>query len=82
MKGKLIALLVGMALLVGVLSGCTETTTNTAPVAGFTVPENVYMNTTFTFTDTSTDDVGIESWSWDFDNDGIEDSTDQNPTHK
>ncbi|MDY6839030.1 MAG: PKD domain-containing protein [Thermodesulfobacteriota bacterium] len=34
---------------------------------------------TVTFTDLSTG--GVTGWSWDFENDGIEDSTLQNPTH-
>ena len=83
MKKKIFVLLVSIALLVGILSGCTEekkeTPTNEAPVASFTVPDNVYIDTVFTFTDTSTDDVGIESRFWDF-GDGSN-STQQNPTH-
>jgi PKD repeat protein len=83
LKTKIFVLLVSIALLVGILSGCTEkkteTPTNEAPVASFTIPGNVYLNTVFTLTDTSTDDVGIESWHWDF-GDGSN-STQQNPTH-
>ncbi len=84
MKIKIFALLVSTAIFVGILSGCAEKEekpTNQAPVASFTIPDNIYVNKEFTFTDKSTDDVGIESWSWDFDGDGIEDSTSQNPTH-
>lgn len=58
-----------------------EEAENQEPEAMFTVPDNVYVDTEFTFTDTSTDDGTISSWSWDFDGDGVEDSTDQNPTH-
>lgn len=83
MKTKIFVLLVSISLLVGILSGCTEenneTPTNEAPVASFTVPDNVYLNTGFTLTDTSTDDDGVESWYWDF---GDETNlTQQNPTH-
>ena len=84
MKEKILILLVSMALLVGILSGCTETTppaTNEGPTAAFTYPEAVYNNTECTFTDASTDDTGVETWSWDFDADGTEDSSEQNPTH-
>lgn len=35
---------------------------------------------TVQFTDTSTG-TGITSWAWDFNNDGVIDSTDQNPSH-
>jgi hypothetical protein len=82
LKIKIVILLVAMALLVGVLSGCVEEKpTNAAPEASFTVPTNVYVNTEATFTDTSTDDSEVTSWSWDFDGDGVEDSDEQNPAY-
>jgi len=90
MKGKLFVLLVGMALLVGMLSGCVETPEepeepeNQAPTAGFTYDPmvNITTDTNITFTDTSTDtDGNISFWSWDFDGDGAEDSIVQNPEH-
>ncbi len=40
---------------------------------------SAYTTTPVTFTDTSTGT--ITSWAWDFENDGIVDSTLQNPTH-
>lgn len=84
MKKKILILLVSTALLVGVISGCIEEEkpTNEAPKASFTYkPDAIYMNTVINFTDTSTDDVKVASWSWDFDGDGVEDSSNQNPTH-
>lgn len=84
MKRKIVVPILCIALVLGMLSGCVEEEeepTNEAPVAGFTTPENIYVNVEFTFTDTSTDDAGVESWSWDFDGDGVEDSSDMNPTH-
>jgi PKD repeat protein len=33
------------------------------------------------FTDKSASYDGLEEWAWDFDNDGVADSTEQNPTH-
>jgi len=81
LKIKIVVLLVAMALLVGVLSGCTEEKPkNAAPVASFTVP-TIYVNTEVTFTDTSTDDSEVTSWSWDFDGDGVEDSAEQSPEY-
>jgi PKD repeat protein len=51
-----------------------------APTAEFTAsPESGEVPLAVQFTDTSTGDP--TSWSWDFTNDGIIDSTDQNPTH-
>lgn len=84
MKRKIVVPILCIALALGMLSGCVEEEeepTNEAPVAGFTTPENIYVNVEFAFTDTSTDDVGVVSWSWDFDGDGVEDSSDMNPTH-
>ena len=82
MKGKIIVLLVSMALLVGILSGCTQTepeTTNTAPEASFTYTVNG-TTMTATFTDASSDaDGDTLTYSWDFGDD--ETSTDQNPEH-
>ena len=82
MKGKILALLVSIALLVGVLSGCVEDTAEEekkSPVANFTVPDNTDVNSDIQFTDTSTDDGTIEEWLWNF-GDEVE-STEQNPTH-
>ena len=85
MRGKLFVLLVGMALLVGMLSGCVETPEETeepenqAPTADFTFD---VVNQTVTFTDNSTDTDGNVSFrSWDFDGDGVEDSTDTDPEY-
>ena len=65
MKGKILALLVSIALLVGVLSGCVEEETeNTAPEASFTWEA---VGLTVTFTDTSEDaDDDTLTYSWDF----------------
>jgi PKD repeat protein len=41
-------------------------------------PIEVFPGTEIQFTDESYDDVSV--WQWDFDNDGIYDSTEQNPT--
>jgi formylglycine-generating enzyme required for sulfatase activity len=50
------------------------------PVASFTATPTVgALPLVVQFTDTSTGDVG--AWQWDFDNDGVVDSTLQNPTH-
>ena len=81
MKGKILVLLVGMALLVGVLSGCVEEEEqppeNVEPTADFSATVD---NTTVTFEDTSSDtDGNITAWSWDF-GDGTTNAT-QNPVH-
>jgi len=50
-----------------------------APVASFTAtPVAGIVPLTVQFTDTSTN--APESWAWDFDNDGVVDSTEQNPS--
>ena len=82
MKKKIVVPILCLVLVVGMLSGCVEEEpTNEAPTASFTWPENIYVNTEFTFTDASADDTGIATWSWDFDEDGVEDSSEQNPTY-
>jgi len=84
LKVKIIVLLVGIALLVGILSGCQETPPEEeeeeeTPEASFTYypMEDIYMNTNITFTDASTGE--IESWAWEFGDNTT--STEQNPTH-
>ena len=84
MKIKILVILASIAIIAGLLSGCiedeqTQEPTNEPPVSGFTYPEEIYVNRTFTFTDTSTDDTGIESWLWDFGDNTT--STLQNPEH-
>ncbi|GEM_PF-1616482 len=79
MKAKILVLLVSVALLVGVLSGCTEQA-NKEPKASFTVPTNTDVNSEIVFTDTSTvQDGTISEWYWEFGDDT--NSTDQNPEH-
>lgn len=82
MKKNIIVLLVALALLVGILSGCTQqepTPTNTAPEASFTFDVNKTSNVV-KFTDASTDaDGDTLTYSWDF-GDGNT-STEQNPEH-
>ena len=81
MKKNMIVLLVTMALLVGILSGCTEeeTPTNNAPEASFTSEVNETTKTA-TFTDASTDaDDDNLTYSWDFGDEQT--STEQNPAH-
>ena len=51
------------------------------PAANFTAsPTSGTAPLTVNFTDTSTGNV--TSWAWDFDGDGIEDSTEQNPSYE
>jgi parallel beta-helix repeat protein len=68
--------------------GATDTNTTTAtiadtePIAGFVgAPTNGSEPLTVAFTDTSISYDGITAWEWDFDNNGVTDSTVQNPTH-
>ena len=65
MKGKILVLLVSIAVLVGVLSGCVEDEAeNTAPEASFTWEA---VGLTVTFTDTSEDaDDDTLTYAWDF----------------
>jgi uncharacterized surface protein with fasciclin (FAS1) repeats len=78
-KIKILVILVSIAIIAGVLSGCIEEE-NKKPVAGFSFPTNTVVNSAIQFTDTSTDSDGtIEEWSWDFGDGGS--STLQNPTH-
>jgi PKD repeat protein len=61
----------------------TSTVTVLAPSieAGFTAsPLTGEVPLTVQFTDT-TDGPGISAWAWDFENDGVVDSTEQNPTY-
>ncbi|HOI13823.1 MAG TPA: PKD domain-containing protein, partial [Methanoculleus sp.] len=54
--------------------------TMAAPTADFTAtPTSGDVPLAVTFTDLST--VSPTSWAWDFENDGVVDSTEQNPTH-
>lgn len=82
MRNKILILLVTMALLVGVLSGCIEEEKKEEPVvkteASFEYTStDTYVGTLFQFTDKSTgEDLTYE---WDF-GDGVT-STEQNPTH-
>ena len=86
MKGKIVVLLVGMALLVGMLSGCTEQPTveaNTAPVANFEwTPEMPVAGETVQFTDTSTDENADDTliYTWDFGDESAA-SSEKDPAH-
>lgn len=85
MKKEIFVLLVGIALLVGVLSGCVEEEepTNTAPTASFTSSVDHNTSTdggTVTFDSTATDADGDDiTYSWDFGDDS--NSTEADPTH-
>lgn len=82
MNKKIFVPILCFALIIGMLSGCVEEEpTNEGPTASFTAPDPIYVNQEVAFTDTSTDDTAVTSWSWDLDGDGVEDSTDQNPTY-
>ena len=62
------------------MTGSIVITTAISPTANFTASATtIEAASSITFTDTSTGSP--TSWSWDFNDDGIEDSTDQNPTH-
>ena len=55
--------------------------TSTVPVADFSAsPTSGTAPLPVQFTDLSTGD-GISAWAWDFDNDGVIDSTEQNPSY-
>ncbi len=86
LKKKLLIVLVSMAVLTGLLSGCVtespeeEPEEPTVPEADFetdATAEEAFVGELITFTDTSTGDV--TAWSWDF-GDGTN-ATVQNPTH-
>jgi PKD repeat protein len=69
--------------------GATNTSTTTAtiadtePVADFSAtPTSGPGPLTVAFTDNSTSYDGIVAWDWDFNNDGVTDSTMQNPTYE
>ncbi len=62
------------------LHGCAGTPCPVTPVADFTfAPTSGDGPLSVTFTDTSTGTPA--TWAWDFENDGIVDSTIQNPSH-
>lgn len=82
--------LAALALLTLIListAGCEASTPQPTPTpspypcsADFTAePKTGVGTTTVQFTDKSTGE--ITSWAWDFENDGIVDSTEQNPDH-
>ena len=87
MKKNIVVSLICLALLVGMLTGCTENppeeTANIIPEASFTIDlesGEINIGTTIQFTDASTDEDGtVSEWAWDF-GDGTT-STEQNPTH-
>ena len=90
LKKKILVLLVGMALLIGILSGCVEENgeepANTAPTASFT--HSVVHNTstaggTVTFDSTATDADGDDiTYSWDFGDDTTPtEATEADPSH-
>ena len=84
MNRKMFVMLVGMALTVGILSGCVEeeVESNNAPVASFTFsPDPIHVNETVKFTSTSTDADGDDlTFTWDF-GDGSDLSSEDNPTY-
>jgi PKD repeat protein len=68
--------------------GATDTSTTTAaiadtePTADFSAtPTSGQEPLTVAFSDNSTSYDGIVAWGWAFDNDGVTDSTEQNPTY-
>jgi PKD repeat protein len=89
LKKKILVLLVSMALIVGILSGCTEEETedeeptNTAPEAAFTPSATTAaIGEDITFTDGSTDadEDDTLTYSWDF-GDDVGTSTEQSPMY-
>ena len=55
---------------------------DTKPTADFSAaPTSGLEPLTVTFSDNSASYDGIIGWNWDFNNDGVTDSTEQNPTH-
>ena len=75
---RALALALSLLLLTpGALAGCGAAA---APTAEFTAsPHLGKVPISVQFTDESQGE--IDSWAWDFDNDGVVDSTDQNPRH-
>ena len=60
----------------------TATIVDTEHTADFTAtPTSRQEPLTVAFTDNSASDDGLVTWGRDFDNDGVADSTEQNPTH-
>jgi PKD repeat protein len=65
------------------MSTTTATIADTEPTADFSAsPTSGQESLTVTFTDNTTSHDGLVAWSWDFDNDGVADSTEQNPTYE
>lgn len=82
MKNKIIVLLIGICLIFGLLSGCTqqeEVKETLEAIFEYNPTENIYVNVTVTFNDKSTGE-DIESWLWDF-GDGIK-SNSEDSVHK
>jgi len=72
LKKKILILVVSMALLVGILSGCTEEETppaaNVAPVSAITCIATGTVDESIAFVSAATDEDGtIASWSWSID---------------
>jgi PKD repeat protein len=90
LKKKILILLVGMALLVGILSGCVEETTtptNNAPVVSVADPvidHNTSLpggTVTFNSTATDADEDDTLTYAWDF-GDEVGNSTEEDPTYE